>query len=170
MDIMAKVEINRHTPAGMLFVAGVIATAVGVINLLSGDATEHSMMMLAVGPVVIAISIFLMLKPRRRNPNAYNAPVYGMGNGMGPNRNIRNREELYFLVCNNVADLHVVPRIQWTYGHENLRQRIRQDPQFAWVLFQQEPSRDLLQYIYSFDQNAAYLICVNAANALSWNI
>ena len=29
----------------------------------------------------------LMLKPRRRNPNAYNAPVYGMGNGMGPNRN-----------------------------------------------------------------------------------
>lgn len=170
MDFMAKVEINEYTPAGMVFVGGILAAIVGLINLLTGADSENSLLMLVLGMVVAAVGIFLILKPRRRKPNTYNAPVYGMGNGMGPNRNIRNREELYFLVCNNVADLHVVPRIQWTYGHENLRQRIRQDPQFAWVLFQQEPSRDLLQYIYSFDQNAAYLICVNTAKALSWNI
>lgn len=174
---MAKVRITKDTPAGMVMAGGILATAVGMINLITGEDAERSLTMLVAGVLITAVCIILLFRPRR-NPNVRNTPVVGPGNGVGygmpnsagPNRNIRSNEELYFRVCNAVADLHVVPRVQRTYGHEYLRQRIRQDPQFAWTLFQQEPSRDLLQYIHSFDPNAAYKICMNAANALSWRI
>lgn len=166
MDFMAKVEINEYTPAGMVFVGGALTAIVGLVNLLTGEDSEDSLLMLVIGLVIAVVGLCLILKPRRRRPVVQNGPVFGTGR----NQPIRTPEELYFRVCNHVADLHAVPRLQWTYGHENLRQWIRQDHQFAVTLFQKDPSLDVLQYIYSIDEKAAYTVCLFVANALSWHI
>ena len=169
--MMAKITIDKNTLPGMGLAFCILAVIGGVIALFTQEDPFYGLVMIVTGGSIVAAWIIGQknkAKMMRRQVPPFGTGVIGQVNTFRTYTDSipitqQQLRELYFSICRALPDNSVLPKLKRKYGEDRFYSRVAGEPNFARAVFAENPSRDLLQYIFSVNIDAACDICLEIA-------
>lgn len=97
---------------------------------------------------------------RAKNSGSQNSFSQTSQSGHSYSVTTQDLERVYHNVYKAVPNTQCVDRLCKLFGAENFRAKICGSTQFCKMIFAENPSKDLLDYIYRHNKSAAYMCCI----------